>query len=68
LIQCVGINNELFPPLTACPICDARWLFMLRVRVVPVFAVGLSSESTSKFKSLKIEWWAHKDSNLGPAD
>jgi hypothetical protein len=26
LIQCVGINNELFPPLTACPICDARWL------------------------------------------
>jgi hypothetical protein len=29
---------------------------------------GFLPKSTSKFKSLKIEWWAHKDSNLGPAD
>ncbi len=36
LIQCVGINNELFPPLTACPICDARWLYMLRVSFGPI--------------------------------
>ena len=29
---------------------------------------GRKSKTNNDFRSLFFEWWAHKDSNLGPAD
>jgi hypothetical protein len=31
-----GISSALFPALTACPICDARWLYNVRLSLAPI--------------------------------